>query len=246
MNSLRKYSISTSHGTIHTLERGSGTPVVFLHGWSVNGFTCLRILETLSKHHRVLVPTIPGFSPSFEWKKKPTPEDFSDALSQWFDAVHISNPIVIGHSLGGVIAIVLTQAREKSIKKLILIDTVGVPGERHSKDWITSWLNKRVNTYKRYGVFDVARYVDKSFLKNAAFRTKDFLYLSTFARHIDIRDYIKNFTLPIMILWGEEDIFTPVSIAYELQKVTPHAEIKTVPGNHDWPVFEPTFLEPYL
>lgn len=143
-------------------------------------------------------------------------------------------------------AILLTQAREKKIKKLILIDTVGVPGERHSKDWISAWLKKRVHTYKRYGVFSVARYVDQVFVKNAMFRTKDFLYLSKFARHIDIREYAKDFTLPGLILWGEEDIFTPVSIGYELQRVVPHFKIKTVPGNHDWPVFEPKFLEESL
>jgi|GEM_PF-6495116 len=246
MRSLREYNISTSYGTIHTLEQGSGVPLVFFHGWSVNGFTCLRVIETMSKHHRVLVPTMPGFTPSFDWKKKPTPDDFQKVLSEWYDAVHITKPVIVGHSLGGVMAVLLTSVREEKLRKLILIDTVGAPAPRHSKDWVSAWLKKRVNTYRRYGVYDVVRYVDQAFIKNAIFRTKDFLYLSKFARQVDVREHIKKFTLPLTILWGEEDVFTPVAIAHSIQKVYPKARLHMVPGNHDWPIFDPRELEKFL
>lgn len=246
MESLREYTISTRHGAIHTLEKGSGQPVIFLHGWSVSAFTCLRILKTLSKTHRVLIPTIPGSAPSFKWSKNPTPDDFKEAISEWFDHVHVHKPIVIGHSLGGVMAVLLTSKREQEIKKLILIDTVGVPENRHSKEWISAWLRKRVQTYKRYGIFDVARYIDQAFVKNVMLRTKDFWYLSKFARQVDIRNELRTFYLPVTILWGEDDIFTPVSIAHQIKKIVPSVAIHIVSGNHDWPVFEPQLLLKYL
>ncbi|MFA5030055.1 MAG: alpha/beta hydrolase [Patescibacteria group bacterium] len=246
MKSLREYTILTQHGAIHTLEAGSGVPVIFLHGWSVSAFTCLRILRVLSQRYRVIIPTIPGSTPSFKWEKNPSPEDFQEVLSEWMDKVNVKKPIVVGHSLGGVMAVLLTSAREKEVQKLILIDTVGVSENRHSKEWISAWLRKRVQTYKRYGVVNVARYIDQAFIKNVMFRTKDFWYLSKFARQVDVREKIKSFQIPVIIVWGEDDIFTPVSIAHGIKKVAPRVTIHTVPGNHDWPVFEPELLLKFL
>lgn len=207
----------------------------------------MRILAKLSKKHRVIVPTMPGFTPSFQWKKKATPEDFSLALTDWFTQMRLQRPQVIGHSLGGVLAVLLASKFEKKIKSLILIDTVGVPvRHRTQKEWRKAWVKKRIRTYARYGIPSVSVYVDSAFFKNAIFRTKDLIHLSKLARLVDIREYVREMSLPVTVLWGDEDVFTPFETAEKIAEVLPHAKIKKVPGNHDWPVFEPERLIDFL
>lgn len=239
--SLRQYSINTSFGKIHTLEKGSGQPVIFFHGWSVDGWATKKILEKLSSNFRVIAPTMPGAYPSFAWNKSVKPEQFQHALVEWYKALGVNNAIIIGHSLGGILAILLAHEIQQSLQRLVLIDTVGASTGRSSKEWATAWLKKRVYTYKKYKS-DVTKLVDRGFIKNAVLRTKDLIHLASFARSVDVQHLASEIMTPTLILWGEDDHFTPPEIGKKLQNKFPSSSFMIVPGNHDWPIFEPQFL----
>lgn len=243
--SFRQYTIPTSFGTMHTLEHGSGKPVIFFHGWSVDGWAAELLVRELAKEYRVIVPTMPGSYPSFAWKRDVERHHFEKALSEWYDAIRVSKPVVIGHSLGGVLAMILAHNRQKAMSRLILIDTVGASTGRTSKQWAKAWLNKRAYTYRKYKT-QVPRLIDRGFIKNAVFRTRDLIQLSSFARKIDLTEYAAHIHLPVTILWGKDDTFTPPSIGRALQRQFSSCTFTEVPGNHDWPLFDPKYLREHL
>lgn len=237
-----EYFITTPYGRVHTLEKGSGKPVIFLHGWSVNAYATGKLLEKLSASFRVLSPTIPGFAPSLKYKDLKKQDHLIDALISWFDALRLEDVTLIGHSMGGALAVRLAVERGASLKKLILVDSVGLPFERKDGGWVKSWFSKRWYSYRTYGVITVFRYIDRSFFTNAIFRFRDLKTLSHFARKVDIKDQARSIQTPTSILWGDADDFTPIAIGRELQGILPNAKLKIVSGNHDWPLFRPQIL----
>lgn len=230
---------------MHTLEKGSGKPVIFFHGWSVDAYAAKHLIDELSKHFRVIAPTMPGFHPSMSLPKNVTTDFFGSVLGEWFDAIHAHKACVIGHSLGGAFAVLFASGREKNIEQLILVDAVGVPLDRTGGQIIQQWLKKRTRQYKTYGTKLVSR-IERAFIKNAIMKTPDLIRLAKFAATIDIRENLRHLRLPLDLLWGTEDELMPIAIAYELQKVAPHARLHTVERNHDWPLFEPELILPFL
>ena len=108
------------------LEAGSGTPVVLVHG----NFACKEwwrvLLEDPPKGARLLAPDLPGFG------KSPAPEGFTpsipayaQALRDSLQAVGAEEAILVGHSLGGAVAM---EAADKRTKGLVLLNSAPPSG----------------------------------------------------------------------------------------------------------------------
>jgi pimeloyl-ACP methyl ester carboxylesterase len=117
---------------------GSGPPLVYLHGpWGLNpdrGF-----IARLAGTHTVYAPRFPGTTPDDpnavhlleSW------HDLAVYHGELFDALKLEEPIVVGHSFGGLVAAELAAAAPKSAEKLVLIDPVGLWREdRPVKNWM--------------------------------------------------------------------------------------------------------------
>jgi len=243
---FHSYTVQTTYGKIHTLEAGQGKPLIFFHGWSSNAYLYTRVLEVLSKKYRIILPTLPGAYPSFSWKGKPARDTITDALSQWFESLRISSCTVIGHSLGGIHAILLASRIPKHIQHLFLLDSAGVPIIRTPKEWRDAWFFKRKRFIQDHGFAVVAKDFIQGFLFQFFTHRKDLIALSKIARHDDIRDIAKNLSVPTTIVWGSNDYFIPQDIGKELQKATPNSHFHVVDGDHEWPVYAPELLLPIL
>ncbi|AXQ29391.1 alpha/beta hydrolase [Solimonas sp. K1W22B-7] len=90
-------------------EGGAGTPLVLIHGFGGNWRMWKPVLPLLEKHHRVIVPTLPGHSGGLPLSRRATPAVIADALavqlrSRGLDQVH-----VVGQSLGGYMAVEMAR-----------------------------------------------------------------------------------------------------------------------------------------
>ncbi len=113
------------------VDVGSGTPVLFLHGQPGSGAQWWPLAESLRADHRVIAPDRPG------WGAHPRPattlEGNAKALSRmlWERGVdeESGGPIVVvGHSLGGGIALEFAMERPDLVGALVLVGSVGVAG----------------------------------------------------------------------------------------------------------------------
>jgi pimeloyl-ACP methyl ester carboxylesterase len=96
-------------------ESGSGAiPLVCVHGWCCDGGHFSDVAEKLASGFRIYRPDLPGhggtplgdFSPSFE--------NYAQTLADWIAARAPKSPILLGHSMGGVLALMVAarvQAR---------------------------------------------------------------------------------------------------------------------------------------
>jgi pimeloyl-ACP methyl ester carboxylesterase len=98
--------------TVAYERHGAGEPVVLLHGLGLNRRVWDPIVPLLAAEREVIAIDLPGFGQSPEWPES-VPRDLPAAaagLGAVFAALGIERPHVVGHSLGGLIALKLGQA----------------------------------------------------------------------------------------------------------------------------------------
>jgi pimeloyl-ACP methyl ester carboxylesterase len=120
--------IQTARGArVRVFESGppDGQSVVFLHG-VVGLVDDWRFLDLLSERHHVFAPELPGYGES---RGEGLLEDMLDfALHGWdvLDRLESRTPVLIGHSLGGMIAAEMACLAPSAVDRLVLVDAFGV------------------------------------------------------------------------------------------------------------------------
>jgi len=124
----------TVDGTrLHYLDRGTGTPVVLLHGNGsmIGDFVSSGITERMGPGHRVIAFDRPGFGYS-ERPRGQTwgPFEQANLLSRAFSRLRIERPIVVGHSWGTLVALALALADPDKVAGLVLLSGYYYPTPR--------------------------------------------------------------------------------------------------------------------
>ena len=127
---------------INYIQYGSGSDIVLLHGWGQNIEMMKPLGDNFQKKYRITIIDLPGFGQSDEPEHDLTVSDYSDILKELLDSIGVKNPIVIGHSFGGRVAIVYSA--NNPVKKLVLF---GSPCIRHDEKM--SLKTKTLKTLKK-------------------------------------------------------------------------------------------------
>ena len=94
--------------TLNIERRGTGTPVVLVHGLCSRWQAFEPIIDALAEHHEVIAIDLPGFGLSpLPDGVEPGPYGFADWLEGWLAEQGIVKPHVVGNSMGGGIALEL-------------------------------------------------------------------------------------------------------------------------------------------
>ena len=110
------------------IDIGEGDPVLLLHGWGCTADHWRGVIAALGEEHRVIAADIPGFGGSEEPAEPWNTADYCRFFEHFMKALKIEDPVIIGHSNGGRIAIEL--AAKGFAKKLILADSAGIKPRR--------------------------------------------------------------------------------------------------------------------
>lgn len=120
------------------LDKGSGTPLVLLHGLGNNHKSWSYVLKHIDyTKWRVIVPDLLGFGDAPKPKVDYTPNDHADAVLATLDHLGINKAVIAGHSMGCIVAITVAHQRPDSVTHLALF---GAPLYRQAPR--TSWWRK--------------------------------------------------------------------------------------------------------
>jgi len=247
--------------TLRALEGGNGgngPTIVFLHGRGHAATSWAPILARLSLGHRVLAFDLPGFghSASRPWEGG----DGRDGLAFFADPIgralaELERPILVGHSLGGAVALAATLAGHVAPRALVLIGAMGLsprvkPGARlyYATD------PERVARLRKplRSALDAAlgrRSSDAEALRRelltvrggrpdaaAAFRAMCPIIGEPF--HFEPEE-LAAITHPTMLLWGDRDEAFPLDVAIEAERVLPAGELRVMAAGHSPHVDKP-------
>ncbi len=116
--------------TVRIDERGSGRPILVLHGGG-GPQTVASLAGALSIHAHVLTPTHPGFAgePRPEWFN--SIDDLAITYLDLIEQLDLQDVMVIGSSIGGWIAAEMAVRDTSRLSSIVLVDAVGIQVEGH-------------------------------------------------------------------------------------------------------------------
>lgn len=119
---------------IHFFEKGQGQPIVLIHGFCEISEMWRDFAEYLSSDFRVICPDLPGFGKSPIASDQTTLEEIAVQLEEWMGKNQISDPIVIGHSLGGYVTLALLELMGNRLKAVGLFHSTAFPDDLEKKE----------------------------------------------------------------------------------------------------------------
>ena len=116
-------SALASSDLLYFTERGSGPPLLLVHGLMVTGEMFEPVIEHLATRHRLIVPDLRGHGRSRGLPPPYTVAQLASDLSRLLDHLGIDSTAVLGYSQGGAIAQQLVLDHPKQCDRLLLVCT---------------------------------------------------------------------------------------------------------------------------
>lgn len=208
---------------INYLDEGEGSPVLLLHGWGCNGGHWNPVFEALKKNHRVVAPDIPGFGESEEPPETWGTKEYAQFFEHFMRALKLEQPVVIGHSNGGRIGILL--AAKGCVGKLILTDSAGIKPKRDASYYAKIYSYKAMKKVLSLPVLSAKKEEILEKKRNKA-GSADYNAASEGMRRIlskvvneDLIPYLDQIRVSTLLVWGSEDTATPLSDGEQMETI---------------------------
>ncbi|WP_207005651.1 alpha/beta fold hydrolase [Trinickia mobilis] len=136
--------LTTPQRVIGYRESGAGhardaLPLVLLHGIGSGAASWVQQLEALGARRRVLAWDAPGYGESSRVAPaSPVAVDYAQALADWLDAMNVEHCVLVGHSLGAIMAGAFAALHPSRVAGLLLLSPAGgygaaTAGERETR-----------------------------------------------------------------------------------------------------------------
>lgn len=236
------------------LEAGSGPAVVFLHGWGLSHRAYRGPVKRLAATGvRVLAPALPGFSGTAGLPADDcTLRGYAAWAVEFLDAVDVDAPVLlVGHSFGGGVAIVLAHDHPSRVGGLVLVNSIGGAVWTDDGELERSIAARPLWDWGLHFSRDVRRplhftrvlpVVLTEALPNLVLDPRSFVRSARLARDADLTDELdalRRRGLPVVVVWSPHDeIVTGASVA-ALRDALGDAPAISVPGGHSWLLADP-------
>jgi len=112
-------------GTLNYVERGDGLPIVLIHGFPFDRRIWREQMEGVGTVGRVIAPDLPGFGESAEFPRgfEPRIEDYAEAVADLARDLGLSQMVLVGHSMGGYVAMAFARRYAEMLSGLVLVAT---------------------------------------------------------------------------------------------------------------------------
>jgi pimeloyl-ACP methyl ester carboxylesterase len=130
---------------LHFEVSGAGEiPLLCIHGWGCNGVQFEGLADRLGKEYRIYRPDLPGHGQSPLGDFRPTFANYADAVCEFSARHELVDPILLGHSMGGALAL-LAAASGRILPRAIINLDGSLPAAEHvlvAQATIRGWLDQ--------------------------------------------------------------------------------------------------------
>jgi pimeloyl-ACP methyl ester carboxylesterase len=211
--------------------------VVLLPAFGLSPLVYLRVVDRLAPDHRVLVPWVWGAGRRWSY------DTVVEAVIATLDAQEVEQAAVVGHSMGGAVALGVAAAAPGRASALVLVNALALsPGRRR-----LARLGLQGRHIRTFATAATAR----DFVQWAARRPGDLVSTALWGWSCHLADAaaeVRAAGVPRSVLWAEDDTLLPLSLGEELAGAlgTP---LRVASGRspderveHDWVYRHPTFF----
>lgn len=192
---------------IYYQKLGKGQNLIMLHGWKQDVSSFWEVAGLLKGQFTLWLIDLPGFGRSDNPKTAFSVSDYAEIIKDFINQMGIKNPILLGHSLGGRIAIKLASKYPQILYKLILEDSAGIRPKRDIPKFIFYTLAK-IFKYLVPNIFNLKEKVRVKFYKGLE---SDYLTAGslkdTFTKVLneDLTADLPRIKTETLIIWGKQD-----------------------------------------
>ena len=193
---------------IYYQKHGKGSDLIMLHGWKNDVSSFWEVTNLLKDQFTIWLIDLPGFGRSDIPKKAFSVSDYSNIIKEFIEKLEIEKPTLLGHSVGGRIALKLASQNPQILDKLILEDSAGIRPKRDIPKFIF------------YGVSKILKYLIPNFfnlrekIRISFYKTLESDYLAvgelkrTFTKILneDLTPDLSKIKTETLLIWGEEDL----------------------------------------
>jgi pyruvate dehydrogenase E2 component (dihydrolipoamide acetyltransferase) len=246
----RRESIALADGrTLAALVAGptnANPSLVFLHGLAGSLTTWTNLMPAFVDRYRVAAIDLPGHGGSD--KTDPAATDYSlaalaSAVGEAIAGAGLAPAVLIGHSLGGAVAVQIALDRPKLVQGLVLIDSAGlgpdvspllldrieaVPGREEARRLLELFFEDQRLVLDR-GVDELLKMLTSPGA-DAALKAVVASAFSRDGQRINLRPRLSELRTPVQLIWGERDRVLPLHHAWSASSFLPYAWIDILEG----------------
>jgi pimeloyl-ACP methyl ester carboxylesterase/8-oxo-dGTP pyrophosphatase MutT (NUDIX family) len=220
-------------GKLYYEDSGSGEPIVFIHGFTLDNRMWQPQVEALSKSYRTVAYDVRGFGQS----SIPTePYTHYDDLLALLDCLKIAKAHLVGLSMGGGIASAFTILHPERVTSLTLLDS-DLHGYPSSVDWNVHAKEAGIEGAKAnwlaHDVFARTR-TNQEIARKLTEIVQDYSgwhwLHRDFDKRIDVRKRLHEITCPVQVVVGEKDLPYFHEIARFICDRIPQARLGVIKG----------------
>jgi len=218
-------------------RRGTGAPLLLLHGFPLDHTTWAPLASRLEKKFELLMPDLRGFGLSEVVEGDFTLAHMAADLAGLLDALHIQKTYLAGHSMGGYIALAFARAYPARVLGFGLLGSQVLPDSPESKAGRYTTAG-RIAASGASAVEGMAEKLSANpelipLLREIILRQPPqglIGALKAMAVRPDAREFAALFDFPVALVHGQADGLIPAERAREMKALIPHAVLTELPG----------------
>jgi pimeloyl-ACP methyl ester carboxylesterase len=252
---LRAQKVSIHGHEVRFFRAGQGPALLLVHGMAGSAATWKAVLPRLARDYTVIAPDLLGHGKSDKPRTDYSLGAFAAGLRDLLVSQGIDRATVVGHSLGGGIALQMAYQHPERVERLILVGSGGLgrevspvlrlltlPGSEYLMPLIfTSYsreIGNRISMLLHRGGLraPAAEETWRAYVSLTEGQNRD-AFIKTLRSVIDLngqsvsahdRLYLARH-MPTLIMWGERDQIIPVSHAYDAHEAMAGSRLEIFP-----------------
>jgi pimeloyl-ACP methyl ester carboxylesterase len=230
--------------TVNYVELGEGVPLLLVHGLAGSWQNWLETIPHFARTYRVLAPDLPGFGAS------PMPPDpisipgYGRLVDGFSEAVGVEHGVLVGNSMGGLIAAETAIQHPRRVDKLVLVSAAGITAEHQRNERALALMRRFEATLTWASTHPSPRFL----MRPRARRSLSLVFAHPeklpgpllveqakgsgkpgFIDALDAlsdyppRDRLQRISVPTLIVWGDRDKLVPLRDADVFEELIPNA-----------------------
>ena len=248
------HEVQVPGGTIRYREAGSGPPIVFVHGYLVDGRLWDGVVDALSDRYRCIAPNWPmgAQQVAMEPDADLSPPGVATIIASFLEALDLDDVTLVGNDSGGAMCQVLVARRPARVGRLVLTncDTHDnfPPGIFKAMPPLAKLPGGMTVLSAPFRIGALARTAFKPFartpipadlvaswmrpsLSDAGIKHDATKVTAGMNKRytLEAAERLSESELPVLLTWAPGDKFFPISYAERLEKETPNARLVRIP-----------------
>jgi len=227
-------------------RRGKGTPLVLLHGYPLDHHLWDEVLPLLEGTFDIILPDLRGFGESTTVDSTSSMDEYASDTAGLLDQLNIQKTAIVGHSMGGYVALAFTRLYPNRVSGLGLVSSqvLSDPPDRKegryksAADVAENGIGSVVATMTPKFTADERL---QSFARASMERQQPAAYigaLKAMAERLDSTSLLSSLKVPVVIIHGNSDALIPADRAREVKTALPEAYLVEISGAGHMPMME--------